>query len=85
MNRYRSQRQLLSPQARKVPKQPHTTSKPKVINDQPLFHKSNRPTTLINKMQLSLANYIKSNKTKIILSGTKLRFFRRLIRDAFYR
>ena len=29
---------------------------------QPVFQKSNRPITLINKMQLSLANYIKTNK-----------------------
>ena len=48
-------------------------SQPKIRTQQyqPILHKINRPNTLINKLQFSLANYIKSNKTKITLIGTK--------------
>ena len=35
---------------------------------QPVFQKSNRPITLINKMQLSLANYIKTNTSQTHIS-----------------
>ena len=48
-------------------------SQPKIRTEQyqPILHKINRPNTLINKLQFSLANFIKSNKTKITLTGTK--------------